>query len=212
MGKGIPYRNNEGFKDPTPWQAMNNILDEERAREQQHARNMMKGAQNRMSGNIFERQIMNSLSWHAEHGIMKVEKTPEPMKPIKPMDKGRFIACYTKPAQVDFSGTLYTGRAIRFEAKQTDTDRFRRDRLTEEQMADLEAHYQLNAYCCVIICFGLDRFYRIPWIIWREMKAAFGHMYITEEDVHMFRLPFEQGIIKLTEKTEAETIFEERKG
>lgn len=206
MGKGIPYQNNEGFPDPTPWMAVNNMLDAEREQLKKRAQ----GAQSRRSGHIFEELIERSLTWYEDEGLMLVKKTPEPMKPIRPLGKqGQFLACYTKPAQVDFSGTLSGGRAIRFEAKQTDTTRFTRDRLTPEQIEDLTAHEILGAYCCVMICFGFDHFYRIPWQIWLNMKLAYGRMYITEKDVEVFRIPFEDGIIKLLADTKEEKISPE---
>lgn len=169
------------------------------------------GAQNKAAGQYFENMIERSLKWHGDRGLMRVVKTPEPMKPIRQLNQqGQFLACYTKKAQVDFSGTLAGGRAIRFEAKQTDTDRFTRERLSEDQMKDLEANEQLGALCFVLICFGFDHVYRIPWHIWRDMKEVFGRKYVTEADVSKYRLPFEDGAIQiLTEpKTEeGETIL-----
>lgn len=166
-----------------------------------------RGKQSRIAGQIFEKQIEKSLEWYEARGWLRVIKTPEPMKPIKsPNSRGQFMACHTKPAQVDFCGTLSGGRAIRFEAKQTDTTRFTRDRLTIEQIADLRESEALGAYCCVMICFGFDRFYRIPWIIWDNMKLAFGRLYITEDDVKGFRLPSEGEIIKILADTEEEPL------
>ena len=156
------------------------------------------GAQNRVSGMFFENMIEKALVWHEDRGLMRVRKTPEPMKPIRQVNKqGQFLACYVKKAQVDFSGTLSGGRAIRFEAKQTDTDRFTRDRLTEDQMKDLEESEQLGALCFVLICFGFDHVYRIPWSVWRDMKTVFGRKYVTEEDVSKYRVPNKGGIIQI---------------
>lgn len=154
------------------------------------------GAQSRMAGQIFEQRIEESISYYEERGFMRARKTPEPMKPIKPMGKqGQFLACYTKAAQVDFSGTLDGGQAVRFEAKQTDTTRFNRDRLTEEQMVDLEEHQKLGAFCFVILCFGFNNFYRVPWDTWRDMKAIYGRQYVTEKDIEQYRLHEKNGII-----------------
>lgn len=156
------------------------------------------GAQNRASGMFFENMIEKSLRWHEEKGLMRVIKTPEPMKPIRQINQqGQFLACYVKKAQVDFSGTLAGGRAIRFEAKQTDTERFTRDRLTDDQMNDLEENEKLGALCFVLICYGFDHVYRIPWSIWRDMKEVFGRKYITEPDVSKYRIPYEGGIIEI---------------
>ncbi len=161
-------------------------------------KSQIQGAQNRAAGLFFENLLEKSLRWYEDEGLMKVTKTPEPMKPIRPMNKsGQFIACYTKQAQVDFSGTITGGRSIRFEAKQTDTTRFTRNRLSEEQMNDLEKHSQLGALCYVIICFGFDHVYRIPWTTWRDMKKVFGRQYVNEKDVEEYRDPCKNGIFKI---------------
>lgn len=159
---------------------------------------MVSGARSRAAGQTFEDMIAASLVWHEERGILKAAKTPEPMKPIGPKRAGgRFLAVYTKAAQVDFSGTMRGGRSVRFEAKQTDTDRFERKRLTDEQMADLRGHDRLGALCFVVCCFGADRFYRVPWRDWDGMKAVFGRQYVTEEDLRQYRIPYTAGVIKL---------------
>lgn len=163
------------------------------------------GARNRKAGEIFEAMLESSLDWYRQQGLMDVKKTPEPMKPIRSSGKpGQFLAHFVKPAQVDFSGTLAGGRAIRFEAKQTDTDRFTRDRLTPEQLGDLARHHSLGAYCCVMICFGFDHAYRIPWVVWNDMKAVFGRQYVKEEDVKMFRIPVIRGMFRLLGENEEE--------
>ena len=137
------------------------------------AENVMRGRRSKAAGEYFEGQIAKALRFYEENGTVAITKTPEPMRPIASLGNGKFIAHYVKAAQVDFSGTLLGGRAIRFEAKQTDADRFTRDRLTEEQMADLEKHQNLGAYCCVMICFGTSHIYRIPWNAWKEMRIVF---------------------------------------
>lgn len=157
----------------------------------------------RVHGLRFEEQIEASLRWYEDRGILKATKTPEPMKPLgKPDSRGRFLACYVKAAQVDFSGTAVGGRSVRFEAKQTDTDRFDRKRLTDEQMDDLRGHEALGALCFVILCFShgtgsVDTFYRVPWKNWDDMKAIYGRQYVTEKDVASFRIPAPAGIIKI---------------
>ncbi len=155
-------------------------------------------AKSRDHGLTFEEQITASLEWYESRGLMKVKKTPEPMKPIgKPISPGRFIAVYTEAAQVDFAGTLRGGRSIRFEAKQTDTDRFQRRRLNDDQMDDLRGNQQLGALCFVLLCFGYDHFYRVPWRVWDNMKQFFGRQYVTEKDLKQFRLPYIAGVIKI---------------
>ena len=168
------------------------------------AKNVLQGMRNKVAGEHFENMIIEALRYYASKGSAIIHKTPEPMKPIKSLGNGKFIAHYTRKAQVDFSGTLSTGRAIRFEAKHTDTDRFTRDRLTEEQMKDLENHEAMGAYCCVMICFGLDHVYRIPWEVWDNMKLVFGRNYITEEDVKGFEVAMINGVSRILGDTKEE--------
>ena len=156
------------------------------------------GARARVAGATFENQIAGSLQWHFDRGLLKADKTPEPMKPIRSMGKGgHFLACYEKKAQVDFCGTMRGGRAVRFEAKQTTSDRFERTRLTDKQMDDLRDHQKLGALCFVLLCFGFDHFYRVPWQVWEEMKEMYGRKYVTEKDVRQFRIPYTAGVIKI---------------
>lgn len=161
-------------------------------------RRQIRGAQARTAGEYFEEMIEKSLRWHEDRGILKAKKTPEPMKPIRPAGKNsQFLACYTKAAQVDFCGTMKGGRSVRFEAKQTETDRFERKRLTDEQMDDLRGHQKLGALCFVILCFGFDHFYRVPWEAWENMKEIFGRQYVTENDLKKFRIQNVGGVIKI---------------
>ena len=183
--------NHEGYPDPTACEAIRrpNAKDYKR---------QLAGAQARAAGECFEKQIEGSLNWHFDRGLLKAKKTPEPMKPIRPTGKkGQFIAYFEEKAQVDFCGTMYGGRSVRFEAKQTNTDRFNRKRLTGDQMDDLRDHQSLGALCFVLLCFGFDHFYRVPWKVWENMKAIYGRQYVTEKDVQQFRIPYTSGVIKI---------------
>ncbi len=156
------------------------------------------GYRNREAGAAFEGLIQTALGWYEAKGIAKVEKTPEPMRPLsKPNGRGQFLACFTKQAQADYTGTMRDGRSVRFEAKQTDTEKVAYSRLTKTQQDDLDAHQKLGALCFVLLCFGADRFYRIPWGVWKNMKKIFGHMYVTEAEISNYRVPFDNGIIRI---------------
>ena len=184
-------RNHEGYPDPTAWQAINHV-------EAERYKRQIAGARARVAGDYFERQIEASLRWHFDRGLLKATKTPEPMKPVsKPNNRGQFLAHYVKAAQVDFCGTMYGGRSVRFEAKQTESDRFERKRLTDEQMNDLRDHQKLGALCFVLLCFGYDHFYRVPWQVWEDMKKIYGRQYVTERDLRQFEIPFTCGVIKI---------------
>lgn len=106
--------------------------------------------------------------------------------------KGRFTA----HARPDFQGTLDGGRSIIFEAKYTTTDAMKRDVLTETQMETLERHHRCGALAAV--CVGIqDRFFFVPWPVWRDMKEAFGHMSVSAAELEDFRVRFTGAVLFL---------------
>ena len=184
----VPGKNAEGYPDPTAAEAI------------KRAQRSRRGRQSRIIGDHYENIIDASLQWYEDKGVACIEKTPEPMKPLgKPNRKGQFLACYTKAGQPDFKGTLTGGRSVVFEAKHTDTDRITYDRLTGDQIDDLEMHYKLGAVAFVLVSFGLEGFYRIPWAVWRDMKAIYGRKYITKQEAERFRVPYVCGVIRMLE-------------
>lgn len=160
----------------------------------------IRGMQSKRAGEFFEDAIESSLTWYKERGDADIQKTPEPTKQLSKSDAyGRFKACYTKAAQPDFKGTIRGGRSVVFEAKHTDDDRIEYSRVTKEQAERLESHYHLGAVAFVLVSFGLEGFYRIPWETWRDMKAVYGRKYITRQEAERFRVPYMAGVIKLLE-------------
>lgn len=164
---------------------------------QRHMKAQLAGRSARVNGAIFEDMLKRSCDYYLERGEAKIEKTPEPMKPLGGQNsRGQFLACYTKQAQPDYGGTVKGGQSIYFEAKHTETDRIEWGRLTEEQRADLEDHYKLGALAYVLVSFGFTEFYRIPWPVWRDMKELFGHKHIKKTEIAKYRVPAVGGIIK----------------
>lgn len=143
----------------------------------------------RERGKQFEGRIDASLEYYALKGFADIEKTPEPMKPLKDLGNGRFIACYEKKAQPDYKGTLKGGRSIMFEAKFTATERMEQSRVLEGQANYMNRHQKLGARCYVVIGFQSMEVYRIPWEVWSAMKEHFGRKYVTEADVEKYRVP-----------------------
>ena len=112
MTKYDPRKNAEGYNDPTHYAA------------EKHMMAQIRGKQARVAGGYFENIISASCDYYLSRGLAKIEKTPEPMKPLGAKNrKGQFLACYTKQAQPDYGGTLKGGRSIYFEAKHTDDER-----------------------------------------------------------------------------------------
>lgn len=187
----IPGRNSEGYPDPTAATALANVQRSQR------------GRQSRIMGDHFEGIIAASLKWYEDKGVACIEKTPEPMKPLRaPNRQGQFLACYIKAGQPDFKGTLTGGRSVVFEAKHTDSDRIEYSRLTDEQVEKLSTHHKLGAAAFVLVSFGLQDFYRIPWKIWRDMKAIYGHKHIKQTELEPFRVQYIAGVLKLLEGIE----------
>lgn len=187
----VPGKNAEGYPDPTASNALKNI-------ERQY-----RGKQSRAAGNQFEDLISASLVWYEDKGVACIEKTPEPMKPLgKPNARGQFLACFTKAAQPDYKGTLNGGRCIVFEAKHTDTDQIDQKRVTEEQAERLEIYHKMGAAAFVLVGYGLDEFFRVPWEVWRDMKAIFGRKYIKASDLEPYRVQYIAGVLKLLEGIE----------
>lgn len=93
------------------------------------------GSRSRASGEYFEGMISAACRFYEERGISVIEKTPEPMKVLKPYDRrrGQFICCFAKQAQPDFKGVLMDSTMVLFDAKHTDKEKIMRSVVTEEQ-------------------------------------------------------------------------------
>ena len=89
-------------------------------------------------------------------------------------------------AQRRFQGKL--NKAQGFEAKYTDTGKRAQDRVTEDQAERLERAHQYGAHAFVLCSFGAIGFYRVPWTVWRDLKAHFGHKYITPQEAERFKV------------------------
>lgn len=146
------------------------------------------GSRSRSTGAAFEKLIEVSCEVYKSRGLAYIEKTPEPMRPISGADRqGKFTAIYTAAAQPDYKGTLSGGRAVVFEAKHTDSDTMKQERVTPAQAEALRIHYELGALCFVLISIK-DRCFAIPWEVWDNMKQIYGRKYITASDVKEYEV------------------------
>lgn len=149
----------------------------------------IQGRQNRAQGLAFEDIVSTSCDCYKLLGLAYIEKTPEPMKPIKVLDRQRgiFKAVFEKAAQPDYKGTLKGGRAIAFEAKHTETDRIQQKAVTEDQWDSLDLHESMGACCFVLVSLGW-KYYRVPWAKWKTMKEDCGHKYMNAEDLSPYQI------------------------
>ncbi len=165
--------------------------------EAQHYKAVMAGRRSRVAGEYWENMIEAACQHYRLKEIAEITKTPEPMKPLsRPNSKGQFTACYTKQAQPDYKGTLKGGRAVVFEAKHTDSDRMQQSVISPEQEKQLDRHAALGAECFVMVSFGFQQFFKVPWEVFRDMKARYGRKYITPEDVQEYRVRYIGGVLQ----------------
>lgn len=174
-------KNAEGYHDPTAYEAIKQCKD---------PRRQLQGKRSKVVGDYFENLIESACVYYHDQGIAHIEKTPEPMKVLRPVPRqpGHFIACFEKAAQPDYKGTLKGGRGIVFEVKHTDHDRIDRGRLTQDQLDGLENHHRLGALAFVLVSFGFQHFFRIPWTVWRDMKKIYGRKYVKLEELESYQV------------------------
>lgn len=158
---------------------------------------IVRGHQSKESGEMFEKLIEAACRYYSQTGEAEIEKTPEPMRPIRRLKNGQFVAVFTKKAQPDYKGTLKTGQSIVFEAKHTDTGRLRQSVVTDEQEKRLDRHFYLGAECYVLVSFGFQRFYKIPWYWFKDMKNRTGRSYIMADDseIKKYEVHFIGGVL-----------------
>ena len=160
----------------------------------------LRGAQSRKNGELFEDMV--TASCHHYFALRKalIIKTPEPMKPIKSLGSGRFVAVYDKKAQPDYKGTLVGGQSVLFEAKHTDTDRLKYSAVTTAQATSFDFHTEMGTICFVLISFGFRKFYKVPWQVFKRMKEIYGRKYIKPEDLGRYEIQYINGVIKFLEQ------------
>lgn len=158
----------------------------------------VRGLQSKRAGEYFENMIGASLRWYEDQGVACIEKTPEPIRQLRaPNRQGQFLACYTKAGQPDFKGTLAGGQSVVFEAKHTEGDQIKYSRLTSEQIEKLSKHHALGAMAFILVSFGLQDFYRIPWPVWRDMETIYGRKHIKQPELEQYRVQYIGGVLKL---------------
>ena len=160
-----------------------------------HYKAVMSGKRSKVAGDFWESMIEASCDYFRRTGAAEISKTPEPMRPIKPLGQGKFVAYYEKMAQPDYKGTLAGGRAVVFEAKHTDSDRLQRSVISSEQEKQLDRHEKLGAECFVMVSFRFEQYFKVPWGVFRDMKSHFGRKYITPEDVQGYKVRYTGGVI-----------------
>lgn len=148
----------------------------------------LRGQISRAKGKQFEERLDASFAYYRQRGFALIEKTPEPMRVLRNIGNGRFIACFEKKAQPDYKGMIKGGREVMFEAKYTSAARMEQSRVLQIQADVMTESQALGARCAVIAGFSSGTVYNIPWDVWSRMKEVFGRKYITEADLDKYRV------------------------
>lgn len=156
-----------------------------------------KNRQTRANGRLFEEMILRSCRSYRRAGLATIKKVPEARRVVGRTGgrKSLMICANEAKADPDFMGSVSPdGRCMVFDAKHTDKDRILATALTDNQVRILESHEACGALCMVAVSFGFERFFMIPYSVWRDMKAVFGRKYIMpgDEAVQDYLVPFQE--------------------
>lgn len=164
----------------------------------------MRGRQSRENGLFFESMILDAARFYESKGISVIDKTPEPMKIISVQNRklGRFVACFAKQAQPDFKGILMDSTMVLFDAKHTDQGKLERSVVSEEQERCFERYMKLGAICFVVVSLGFESYYRIPWVVFRDMKKIYGRKHMKPEEMEPYKIKYANGTLKFLEGLE----------
>lgn len=146
---------------------------------------------NNAQGHFFEKEIERACNYYREKNIANIHKTPEPFRVIKKLPAGKFTGQFLRKAEPDFKGCLLNGQCIVFECKFTSQNKIQRSILSENQNAELERNNNLNCITAVCICFaeGLqERYFFVPFEIWKDMEKYFGKNSVVAEDLKEFEV------------------------
>ncbi len=160
------------------------------------------GKRSKASGEMFERWLSHACEFYLSKGLAHIEKTPEPFHITGKDSSGTVRGFYEKKGQPDYKGILCDGTGIMFEAKHTDSDRISQSVVTDTQWRSLDVYERFGAHCFVMVSLGLERFYRVPWNVWKRMKELFGHKYMNEQELLPYRLQEKQQTILILEGVE----------
>lgn len=151
-------------------------------------RRQWQGYQAKINGKHFEERLEATFNYYKSRGSALIEKTPEPMRVVKSVGGGKFIAFFEKKAQPDYKGILPGGRMVVIEAKYTTAAKMEQNRVRAEQSEYMDSYAKLGARCYVVAGFSSGNVYRIPWDDWNNMKTIYGRKYVTETDIEKFKV------------------------
>lgn len=127
----------------------------------------MKAISQANRGKALEELIILANQQYRVRGIAVVHKVPTAWIPIRD-NTGRIVSAKVEEkAAVDFLG-VYRGRPIAFDAKHCSGERIRWDRVEDHQARFLEDWIKDEGIGFILVGFGMEQFFVVPWLVWRE--------------------------------------------
>lgn len=150
----------------------------------------------RKNGRVFEDMIERACKFYEEAGMARITKVPEARRVVgRTAGRGSLMICANAAkADPDFMGSVAPdGKCMVFDAKHTDKGKILLNALTDNQRDIMAAHEKCGARCFVAVSFGFEKYYMIPYELWRNMKKVFGRQYILPDDeqIQEYSVPFE---------------------
>lgn len=171
-------------------------MEEAKAEIEKRQKRSESNKSSRKNGRIFEDMIERACKFYEEAGLARITKVPEARRVVG-RTGGRtslMICANAAKADPDFMGSVSPdGKCMIFDAKHTDKGKILLNALTENQRDILDKHMACGADCYVAVSFGFERYYMIPYAMWKNMKEEFGRQYIlpNDEKIQTYSVPFE---------------------
>ena len=175
-----------------------------RASKPKDPKHRAQGAIARATGKAFEKRLDDSFAYYAAKGIAYIEKTPEPFRIIRPLEKGQFVCVIAQKAQPDYQGTAPGGISVMFEAKHTVNRQLYRSKVTDNQIEYLRRHSKRGARCYILAGFGNGKTYRVPFETWDNMQKIFGRKYVTPVELETYEVVERNSVLLVLHRTKGE--------
>lgn len=171
-------------------------MDEAKAEIEKRQKRAEANKSSRRNGRVFEDMIERACKFYEEAGLARITKVPEARRVVgRTAGRGSLMICANAAkADPDFMGSVAPdGKCMVFDAKHTDKGKILLNALTDNQRDIMAAHEKCGAKCFVAVSFGFEKYFMIPYDMWRDMKAVFGRQYILpgDEQIQAYSVPFE---------------------
>lgn len=126
-------------------------------------------------GKVLEKNIVQANAYYIQEGRAHITQMPTPVNITRVV--ANKVSGYLTRSTIDFYGSIKGGRAVYFDAKETNEPRFpvaNETKLHPHQIAYLEQQHLLGALCFLVVEFTAEReVYIIPWpVVAKYLKAA----------------------------------------